>query len=306
MKNYNYAQYMRKYRVLITSASTGVDFDVSQLRCVFTVNKKLSGTPDNSVIAVYNVTEESMTAIKPGDKVVLEAGYENGNYGMIFVGKIVQVYMRHTESVDSGAVFVCTDGDQFLTQTVVCTTIGAGASQSDVVNECIGTGTDVMAGDITGSLSENRLSRGKVLFGRPSDYLEQIAKGNNSQFYIEDGRVNIVAAESYSDDIAVALTPQTGLISVPDQTDDGISGKCLINPSMRLNTRLYIDNRYTNAKEVSGSKEPEKMNACGIYKITKLTYSGDTRGDDWYCEFEGVNMTGSVLSGLSGDQTNPW
>lgn len=306
MSNYNYRQFMRKYRILITSQSTGVDFDVSDLRCSFTVDKRLSETPDHSVVAVYNVSEDSINAIQPGDKLVIEAGYKDGNYGMIFVGKIVQAVMKHGDSVDSYAAFICTDGDQFLTQTVVCTTMAAGATASDIVKECITTGGDVATGDITDSLSKSKLSRGKVLFGKSADYLSQIAKGNNAQFYVEDGRVNIVAADSYDDSIAVALTPQTGLIGTPEQTDDGISAKCLLNPSLRLNTRVYIDTRYTNAQETNKSKEAAKINACGIYKVTKLQYKGDTRGDEWYCEFEAVSMTGSLLSGLSGDQTNPW
>ena len=42
-----------------------------------------------------------------------------------------------------------------------------------------------------------------------------------------DTRVQILA------DQVVELNPLTGLVDSPGQTDDGVSGKCLINPSLK-------------------------------------------------------------------------
>lgn len=307
--NTNYRQYMRRYRVLVTSKSTGLSYDMSELRCAFNVTKKLNSSPDYAQIVIFNATNDFCSSVTKGDKVVLEAGYKDGNYGLIYVGQVVQCYMRKTNSVDTEAVLVCSDGDQFLTQTVIVKTIGAGATQADIVNECVSAAdkdADIALGEITSTLSSNGLARGKVMFGNASAYLDKIAQSNNAQFYVSDGQVNIVAAEDYGDNVAVLLTPATGLLETPEQTDDGIKGKCLLNPSLRLNTRIYIDNQFTNAMQVTKDKTPKAMNSSGIYKVITVTYSGDTRGESWFCDFEGVSMTGNVLSGLTEEQMNAW
>ena len=298
MTNYGYRQYLRQYRLIVTSKSEGVAFDVSDLRIKFKIEKAVKGKGNNAQIAVFNVSRDSLGAIKAGDNVVLEAGYKNGNYGMIYAGEIVQSFMEYSDDVDSAMVLMCQDCDKWLTKKIVVKTYGAGASQADMVNDMIAEDSeDISGGQISPSLGNKLLPRGKVLFGKAADYVEQIAKGNNSTFYVEDGKINIVSATEYASNIAVELSPTTGLIGVPEQTEKGVKGKCLINPSLRLNTLIHIDVNYVNAmanndKGASGTK---KMNTGGVYKVIKLAYEGDTRDNDWYCEFEADNVSGKVI-----------
>ena len=301
MTNYGYRQYLRQYRLIVTSKSAGVGFDVSDLRIKFKVEKAVKATGNNAQILVYNVSPESVAAVQAGDNVILEAGYKGGNYGMIYAGTVVQTFMEHSDSVDNAMVIMAQDADKFLTKKIVVKTIGAGASQADIVNDIIADNKEVSGGQINSALSSTLLPRGKVLFGKAADYVQQIAKSNNSTFYVENGTLNIVGAQQYASNIAVELAPTTGLVGVPEQTEKGVKGKCLINPSLKLNTLIHIDTKYTNAlvnadKGASGTK---KMNASGIYKVIKLTYSGDTRDSDWYCEFEADAVSGKVLGAVT-------
>ena len=242
MTNYGYRQYLRRYRLIVTSKSAGVGFDVSDLRIKFSVEKAVKANGNNAQIMVFNVSPESVAAVKADDNVVLEAGYKDGNYGMIYAGTVVQTFMERSDDVDNAMVIICQDADKFLTKKIVVKTIGAGTSQADIVNDIISENKEVSGGVIDSALSSKLLPRGKVLFGKAADYVQQIAKSNNSQFYVENGTINIVSAKSYASNIAVELTPSTGLIGVPEQTEQGVKGKCLINPSLKLNTLIHIDN----------------------------------------------------------------
>ena len=297
MNNNGYRQYMRKYRVIVTSKEAGIDFDVSDLRCRFKVEKAVKATGNNAQIMLFNVSEDGVASVQVGDSVVLEAGYKNGNYGMIYAGEVVQAYMEYSDDVDSAMVIMCQDADKFLTKSIVVKTVGAGASQTDIINDIISENEGLSGGAISPALNEKLLPRGKILFGKSADYVEQIAKSNNSQFYIENGTLNIAAATEYASNMAVELSPTTGLIGVPEQTEQGVKGRCLITPSMRLNTLIHIDVRNVNALANAKGKasETKKMNADGIYKVIKLTYEGDTRDTDWYCEFEADAVAGNVL-----------
>lgn len=299
------SQFLRKYRVLIMAENGATALDVSNLHCTFVVEKALDETPNYSQISIYNPSYDTEASIiNFGKKVILEAGYENDNYGMIFSGEIVQPIRMKVDNVTRALVLICQDGDTYLNNSFTSMTIAAGATQNDVVKAV--TGDAVPTGSIT-ELSPTKLARGKVLFGQSAAYLAQVARSADAQMYIEDGVVNIVAAADYDSSTAVELNPYTGLIGTPEQTDDGISCKCLINPRIKLNTRIYINSTLVQQKQVEeGSLEYNAVSSDGIYRVYKMSMSGDTRGTDWYMSLEAITQSGEKPVGLTGDSTKLW
>ena len=75
-----------------------------------------------------------------------------------------------------------------------------------------------------------------VFFGEPSDYMREIAIANDASYSTLEGKANIgrMTDQSQSPQEAIVLTPQTGLIGVPVQTQDGISFRCLLNPNIKV------------------------------------------------------------------------
>lgn len=281
--------------------------DVSNLRCVFQCEKDTNDTPNYSIITIYNMSQKSISSIRKGDKVILEAGYENGNYGMIFTGQIIQPMVNRESNTDIALTLVVQDGDVYLNSSFTALTLSKASSQADVVRACTSGEPTVSNGLISGQLSKSKLARGKVMFGKSASYVRKAARHSKTQFYVEDGKVNIVAATDYSSKQAVELNPMTGLIGMPQQTDDGVSGQCLINPSIKLNTLIYINSKLVVAKQVEeGETKYTAVNADGVYRITKLTYEGDTHGDTWYCTFEAVTQAGAKPTGMNKAVSNPW
>lgn len=296
-----------------TAVPAGIEYETRQrsmeitdLRCTFTCEKAVSDTPNYSVITVYNLSADNIASIKAGDTVILEAGYVNGNYGLIFTGQIVQPYVSREDNTDTALNLVVQDGDAYLNSGFVMTTLAA-CTQADVVAACTAGNSDITNGILSGALNTAQLPRGKVLFGKSSDYVRQAANTCDTQFYVEDGKVNVVAATDYASNQAVELNEGTGLIGTPSQTDDGISGECLINPSIKLNTLVHVRPALVQqAKVAEGKTEYTAVNTDGIYKIIKLTYAGDTHGDEWYCKFEAIAQPGLTPSAMNADVTNIW
>lgn len=293
------------FEVVDTVDKWGNALDVSDLRCVFLCEKSLNDTPNYSQITIYNLNQQTISSIKAGDKVVLEAGYEDGNYGMIFTGDIVQPMVHRESSTDVALTLIVQDGDMYLNGAFTAQTLSKASTQGDVITACLN--DDVSKGAITDSLPKTRMVRGKVLFGKSSKYLRKVADASKGQFYIEDGKVNIVAAKDYASNQAVELNPMTGLIGMPEQTDDGVKGQCLINPSIKLNTLIYINSKLVAQKQVAeGETKYTAVNADGVYRIVKLTCEGDTHGDQWYMSFEAITQSGKKPTGMSSGETNPW
>ena len=274
--------------------------DVSDLRCVFSVNKSINETPNYSHIIIYNLASNTIAKIKNGWIVILSAGYKDGNYGMIFTGEVVQHYVTREEGVNTLLHLICQDGDAFLNGSFTVKTLEKGSSAMDVVSACADLPTNQIGQQVKGKPA---YIRGKVMFGMSAKYLRGVAKTTETQFYVEDRKINIVGAKDYGPNEAVLLTPETGLIGDPTQTDNGVSGQCLINPSIKLNTLIKIDSSYIVTKALDNAESAKLSFASdGVYRITKLTYEGDTHGDPWYCTFEAIDRASDAATG-SGDGT---
>lgn len=299
-----YKQYGRKYRVIVSSKK-GEGIDVSNLRCIFHVEKTLDDTPGFSQISIYNLKQSTVRSIAPEDTVIVEAGYEKGNYGMIFSGDVVQPLTALEEGVDYVLTLVCQDGDQFLNSAFVAQTLEKKTPFSGVLGACTkGVATNKITEEID---KKGKLIRGKVLFGKASGYVKKLADSVQSQLFVEDGKINIVGAKDYDGGTAVVLNSDTGLIGTPNQTDDGVSFTCLINPSIKLNTLVHIDaNQVAQKKVSSGETAFLEVNADGIYRVVKISYDGDTHGNDWYMKCEAITQSGAKPDGLVNGETNPW
>jgi hypothetical protein len=101
------------------------------------------------------------------------------------------------------------------------------------------------------------------------------------------------------------LSPSSGLIGVPDQLNYGVHGKCLLNPRVKLNSLIHIDNSLIRAQQASQTAQ-YTLDNDGIYRVIKVTYIGDTRGNDWYTEFETVSQAGKIPSMLSDPSGSMW
>jgi hypothetical protein len=124
--------------------------------------------------------------------------------------------------------------------------------------------------------------------------MRQFAKNEDALFFIDDGKVNLIKAADPPRGQVVSLSPNSGLIGTPEMTEDGIKAKCLLNPMLKLNGLVHIDNSHVEmsadlalAASVSGGGL-----STGIYKIIQFTHTGDTRGNDWYTDFVGIAQPG--------------
>ena len=295
--NEGYRQWLRKFRLIVGG------MNVSNLRCVFNVEKAVDETPNLAEITITNLAVSSISQIGPGDQVLLEAGYENGNFGLIFSGQVVRPYIEKENGTDTNLVLLCQDGDVFINTAFTAKTLSKGSTLDDVVNTCAeGAAKNLISKKIS---QAQPYIRGKVLFGKSSEYLKRAAYATECQFFVEDDEINIIGAEDYRPGTAVELNPDTGMIGDPTQTDDGVAVKCLLNPSIKLNTLVHVSPQCVRQKRVSdASAEAPELSVDGMYRVVKLTYSGDTHGQDWYCDIDAITQDGVNPAGVASGGSN--
>lgn len=284
----------RRYRVIVGTNCSGLD--VSQLRCTFNIEKSMAETANYSEITIYNLSPQTEnTIIKTGHRVILEAGYEGSQYGLIFDGDIVQPLRDKEDGTTYRLTLVSQDGDKFLNGGIINSSYRAGQTPRTIASEVTSKATNsIELASISENLEDKKLARGKVVFGLARDYLHQIANTEQAAFYVNDGKVNIIKATDLPTGRVIDLSPTTGLVGTPEQTEDGIKAKCLLNPLLNLNSFVHIDNSFIRLQKASRDSQLKQLDYDGVYRIIKLIHTGDTRGNTWYTEFVGVTQTGTV------------
>jgi hypothetical protein len=289
------AQFGRKVSLII-GQDAGDALDLSQLRIVFFVKRGDTETPNSAHIRVYNVSDNTAQRAESKEftRVVLQAGYE-GSYGIIFDGSIVQVRRGRENPTDTFLDITAADGDMAYNFAVVNTTLAAGATQSDIIKVC----ADAMApyGVSVGyvaDLPSNPLPRGKVLFGMARKHLAVVARSTQSLWSIQDGKLQIVPETSYAPGTIPVINARTGMVGMPEQVQNGIKVRMLLNPSIKIGRLIKLDNSSIQRYEFSLSLSQQrvnrnvalqnKINGDGYYYVMTSEIWGDTRGNDWYTE----------------------
>jgi hypothetical protein len=244
--------YGRRYRIIV-SDNNGNAFDVSQLKCVFSIVKTIQMEPNYSEITIYNLNAQTENEIIMNSaRVTVEAGYEGKQFGLIFDGDILQTIRDKEDSTTYRLTIIALDSDRAINFDIANYSILKGQTARTIVDHIINNAQyPISLGNISQALEKSpALTRGKVFFGKSSDYLRQIAQSHDAQYYTENGKVNIIKMTDLPEGEIYDLSPKTGLIGTPEQNQYGVTGQCLINPAIKVNTLIHIDNSLVRAMKI--------------------------------------------------------
>lgn len=297
-------QWLRKVRLVVGNGSEGID--CSDLRIRFVVRKAEIGFPEYADITITNLSSATANKIRNEYKeVYLEAGYE-GNSAEIFRGEVVQVRGPGRESpTDTYLNIIATASQRAHSYAVVNKTLAAGHTFKDQVDAVLEAMKPfgVTAGYIT-DLGSTKMPRGRAMFGMARNQLRAICGSVGAAWFISGDKLNIVKYGETLPGDAVVLNSETGLIGMPVQTIEGVEARCLINPRLKVDGKVQINEasiqkaKYIvdnqNSYEVQRSQLDLNISADGIYKIIFLTFSGDTRGTEFYADMTCMPANGAV------------
>lgn len=302
-------QYLRQISLKVGDANNAID--LSELRIRFAVRRGDFRTPNSADIRVYNLSEDTVQRVqKEFERVVLQAGYA-GNYGTIFDGTIKQVRRGRESQTDTYIDITAADGDSAYNFAVMNVTLAAGSTAQDHLEQALASMSSrgITMGE-TAELSASKLARGKVFYGMTRDFLDTLGKTQDVSWSIQDGKLTLIPNNAYLPGEAVVVTAETGMIGLPEQTQNGITVRTLLNPGIRIGKRLQIDNasiqlyRYglSNTQgTVQGNAavyQQSKSNNDGMYKAIVVDHYGDNRGDAWFTDTICISVDSTVPVGL--------
>jgi len=286
-------QYLRKFRLLVKTFR-GQVLDVSSVRFTFKIDKNINRFYQIGEITLYNLSPDTETDIfKNGQEVTLEAGYQDGSYGVIYKGFIRQPIRGKEDGITYFLRLHCMTGDDLVRFAYCNTTINSNADIRTIINQIARSSTipfDVRI-DPTINNSQNT-QRAKTVLKSPYDELRSIAENNNSFLYYDDGRVYMSPIAKQPADQITSLNAQTGMIGIPQQTDNGIEVRCLINSAIRLDSWIKLNNQNIIQAQLEFGQILNQvlLDLDGIYRVVSIMATGDSRGNDWYYDLTTISQ----------------
>ncbi len=305
----NAEQYGRKVSLLV-GQNSGDAIDLSQMRIRFQVERGDFQNPNTADIRVYNLSRATASKVAGSEftQLSLQAGYE-GNFGLIFKGVIVQARKGRESQLDSYVDFTAADGDEaYHFAPIACSLSSAGPKDTltTFVTAMKAASTSQMltlsANPVFGT---NAPPRGRVFYGNVRDEMRTFAKANDMTWSVQDGQLTLIPKSAYIPGDIVVVSPSTGLIGVPEQTQNGVELRVLLNPNIKIGQAIRIDStinqfRYgidqlgSQAQNTNLQLSATKLNGDGLYYVMCANHSGDTRGNPWYTDITCLAIDASV------------
>jgi hypothetical protein len=213
----------RRYRITVSDDS-GNALDVSDLHCTFNIKKTIQMQPNSSEITIYNLNVKTENAIMmTGKRVTVEAGYEGNQFGLIFDGDILQTIREREDGTTCKLTIIALDSDRAINFEIANFSIARGQTARSIIDHIASKASNpISLGSISSKLEGQTLTRGKVIFGKASDYIRQIAKSYDLHYYMDDGMLNLISLDEIPEGEIFELSPSSGLIGTPEQTDYGV------------------------------------------------------------------------------------
>ena len=296
-------QFGRKVSLVLVDGEKGLD--LSTFHFTFQVRQNDLESPANCSIRVYNLSATTAKKIKGQfSRIVLSAGYDGG-VGVIFDGTIKQFREGRERATDTYLDILAADGDKAYNFSVVNKTLSRDNSRpKDVADAALGAmAKNGVTPGYQMAFTGGILPRGKVLFGMARSTLRQLAQSQGATWTINNGKVDITPLDGYKPGEAVVINSNTGMVGFPEQTEEGVKVKVLLNPRIQIGSLMQIDNQSINqTTQQNPNSAPVPFNkyvglqllasiaADGFYRVYVAEHTGDTKGNEFYTHIIGLAL----------------
>ena len=293
-------------RVITGGGSTDLDI-------VFDIKATTLQAPNVASFRVFNPSQDTIAAFKNKEfkTVQFSAGYEDHS-GSVYYGNIMQSRAGRENAVDGYLDIFCADAGNAYQQARVTKTLPAGYTPRDRLQVAL----DALAPfgvtlrTVNVDLLTPKYPRGAAIAGMARDVIRSVALSAGAVWSIQDGRfLDIIDHNKPTPGPTKwVLNSSSGMVGIPEQTENGVLVRSLLNPAWGVNDLVQVDQEAINTAErdnnyLYGGADIGERNfdlantgviaADGLYRILALSRHGQTRGPEWYDDLTLLAATGA-------------
>lgn len=289
----------RGFKVQIGTVLLSSENPLRPLRVVFEVQRSLSSEANKCTAQIFNLNADNRKRLETevGEKrsqIDIEAGYGD-QLRLLFRGSVTQITTTRTRtewvsSIQAGDGIVQKSAPRFSGSKD--STFGPEASSYKDLLPKLAKRMGVGLGNLDAQLAKKAFrgglegfAKGVAFTGKASDALDRVMAAAGFEWSIQDGELRVLRpGEGVRFPTTPIIAAATGMIGSPEGGEKGVvTARSLLRgdllPGDIIELRVAQAARRTAAGESS-------QRFAGLYRIQRLTHSGDTWGDDWTTAFE--------------------
>lgn len=256
-------------------------------RVSFKVERSHDSKANKAQAQIWNLNEDtrgkiSIPTLKP--QFIIEAGYRE-SFAQIFKGEAVEI---STTRNMPGVVTTVKAQDGFrASKQRISKSFSPGTEVGDIIADVMGSLkinaskglARARSGDLTGGIKQ--IFNGLTVSGNSKEELDKLAKTYGFDWSIQDDELQVLLPEEATPEVAVVMTPSTGLIGSPTRVLDDkrpkkniVRGRSLLIPAIKPGRLIQLD-----SLEISGS-----------FRTLTVMHTGQSDGGDFFSEWEGEEI----------------
>lgn len=284
----------RLYSVIINGESYISESDAYQFRVVFDIDINPGETLAFGDFRIYNLAKTS--TVDAGSSIEFRAGYIN-QVDTIFKGYITNTF-RERDGASTVQRFLCKSGAPLRDRGSLNSSYSQGVQLLDVLKDVAQQWPrplDINESDFEGIT----LTSGYMIDGDIPQELNKLAQAYSFDWVQDRGRLVITKRTTQRTTPVTEISQFTGMVGIPEVTrgPDGIGVYVInrLNPYFRINGRINIKSEFQsfNAGNLFVVGLAGDARASGEYNIFSLRHRGDSHGNLWVTEIDGLRANSS-------------
>jgi hypothetical protein len=275
--------------------------DLNQFRITFDVDIRPGDSVSFADIRIYNLKKD--TGLASGQAVILRAGYTNKS-DIIFTGVITNVF-REREGASIATRLLCRSGSAVIDKPLADSSYNPGVAVIDVLKDIASTWSRRLMVDESQFEGEKMVS-GYVLLNDVTVELNRLARAYNFDWNDHNGQLFVTRRGAPRKTAVNEISQFTGMIGIPERTRGpeglGVYVVNRLNPYFRINQRIYVKSEFNtfNSGNLMVTPIAGDASTTGEYNIIALRFRGDSFGNQWLVEIDGLRANSAPSNSTNG------
>jgi len=239
---------MEQFGRVVEVSVSGKTFRSKDLHIEFDVPFDDDASPNESVIRIYNLTQDTISRIKRNDVLTINAGYE-GDVGLLLSGRVSYVSTRKDGPDKVTSIYVL-DSTDLTGVKIEEKAYAPGVTGRTILNDLVPL-LKVPVGSFR--LPKSKVyAEGYTVSGSIVDHCEEVAKDCGAAFYVNRGKL-YVRPLTDGDDARFVLRSDTGLVGSPEYFEDrdGVKGyhiECLLQHRITTASIIELESKFVRGR----------------------------------------------------------
>lgn len=272
-------------RLYKRSVQTAVGERVFSVHTTFQIEKTIGAMSNKAQVNLFNLAPDSLAYVEkaaPKNKgsisdilCRIQAGYD-GEFPLIFYGHVTNVFNTRTGS-DIVTTVECGDGELQISGSNIVLTFKGGIDEAKIIQACIDRLKRLgLRQGFIAPLRAKLYKRGFSYAGRTTNLLAQLCSNQGLQLSVIDGAMQIIKKGGSTNEKAVLLSENSGLIGFPTKTNGLYQCRSLLNAEIFPGRQIFLKSK--------------QLTLNGYIRASKVTHQGDSQEGDYVTVVEGKRI----------------